>query len=118
QFDATAKLVLFYAGGRTHFDDEQNIQTGRQQRHPCLLSCQGNRIPIYGDTITFQEEEGGLLRDDDSQQCVAYLDRSREPVLARIGYDLFGEVRRLLTVGQPPANASMPAVELHIAFLR
>ena len=39
-------------------------------------------------------------------------------MLARIGYDLFGEVRRLLTVGQPSANASMPALELHIAFLR
>ena len=49
---------------------------------------------------------------------MAYLDRSGERVLARIGYDLFGEVRTLLTVGQPPANADMPALELHIAFLR
>ena len=39
-------------------------------------------------------------------------------MLARIGYDLFGEIRTLLTVGQPPANASLPALELHIAFLR
>ncbi len=39
-------------------------------------------------------------------------------MLARIGYDLFSEVRTLLTVGQPPANANMPALELHIAFLR
>ena len=39
-------------------------------------------------------------------------------MLARIGYDLFGEVRKLLTVGQPSANANMPALELHIAFLR
>ena len=49
---------------------------------------------------------------------MAYLDRSGERVLARIGYDLFGEVRTLLTVGQPAANANMPALELHIAFLR
>jgi hypothetical protein len=39
-------------------------------------------------------------------------------VVARIGYDLFGEIRALLTAGQPPANALLPAVELHIAFLR
>ncbi len=39
-------------------------------------------------------------------------------MLARIGYDLFGEVRTLLTVGQPPVNASVPALELHIALLR
>ncbi len=118
QFDGAAKLALFYAGRKVHFDDEQNVQTGRQRRQPCFLSYQGNRIPIYADVITFPEKEGGLLRDEDSQQCVAYLDRSGEPVLARIGYDLFGEVRTLLAVGQPPANASMPALELHIAFLR
>ena len=39
-------------------------------------------------------------------------------MLARIGYDLFGEVRTLLTVGQPPENASIPTLELHIALLR
>ena len=47
--------------------------------------------------ITFPEKGSGLLTDEDSQQCVAYLDRSGETVLARIGYDLFGEVRTLLT---------------------
>src|SRR5207244_9202669 len=47
-----------------------------------------------------------------------YLEQSAERVLARIGYDLFGEIRRLLTVGQTPRNANMPALELHIALLR
>jgi hypothetical protein len=118
QFDETAKIVLCYAGRKTSFDNEHFIKTGGQRRHACILSYRGNRIPIYGDTITFQEKENGLLADEDSQQRVAYLDRSREQVVARIGYDLFGEVRKLLTVGQPPANASMPTLELHIAFLR
>ena len=36
----------------------------------------------------------------------------------RIGFDLFAEVRNLLTSGQPPANAAMPVLERHIAFLR
>ena len=39
-------------------------------------------------------------------------------MLARIGYDLFSEVRTLLTLGQPPANAGIPTLEVHIAFLR
>ena len=29
-------------------------------------------------------------------------------LVARIGYDLFGEVRTLLTAGQPARNASLP----------
>ena len=39
-------------------------------------------------------------------------------MVVRIGYDLFHEVRTILTLGQPPANASMPSVDLHIALLR
>jgi hypothetical protein len=118
QFDGTAKLVLIYAGRNVHFDGEQKIQTGRQRRPTRILSYHGNRIPIYGDTITFPEKGSGLLSDEDSQECAAYLDGSGDSVRARIGYDLFSEVRTLLTVGQPPANANMPALELHIAFLR
>src|SRR6266571_4047294 len=115
RFDATAKLVLFYAGRRMHFDDQQKIQTNQQPRHACVLSYQGTRIPIYGDTITFATQGNGLLTDESSQECAAYLDESGDRVQARIGYDLFIEVRTLLTVGQPPVNASMPALELHIA---
>jgi len=60
----------------------------------------------------------GLLVDEDSRECAAYLDEREGRVLARIGYDLFSEIRTLLTVGQPVANASSPALDLHIAFLR
>src|SRR5208337_2000056 len=111
QFNGTAKLTLFYAGRKMLFDKQLKIQTGRQRRHACVLSFHGNRIPIYGDTITFPENGNGLLTDETSQERAVYLDESGDKVLARIGYDLFSEVRTLLTVGQPPANASMPALE-------
>jgi hypothetical protein len=39
-------------------------------------------------------------------------------VLVRIGYDLFKEIRALLSVGQPASNAATPTLDLHIAFLR
>lgn len=118
QFDAKAKLVLFYAGQRIHFDDQQRLQSNQQPGHASVVTYQGTRIPIYGGTITFPTLRNGLLTDENSQECAAYLDESRDRVLARIGYDLFIEVRTLLTVGQPPANASLPALELHIAILR
>lgn len=118
QFDATARLVLFYGGKKTRYDVEPKIQTGREDKQPCILCYHGHRMPIYGHTVTFPEQGNDLLTTEDSKECVAYLGESNGRLLARIGYDLFGEVRTLLTVGQPPPNASLPALELHIAFLR
>jgi hypothetical protein len=115
---ATAKLVLLYAGRKLQVDHERYIETARESGHLCILSWHGNRIPIYGDAITFPGRDNILLTKEDSSECVAYLDESRDSGLARIGYDLFGEIRTLFTAGQPPANAILPALELHIAFLR
>ena len=47
-----------------------------------------------------------------------YQRESRGRDVARIGYDLFAEIRTLLTVGQPAAYASIPTLDLHIALLR
>jgi hypothetical protein len=118
RYDATASLVLVYASKKTDFDDEQKIPIGRQRKNACILRYQGNQLPLYGESISFTEKAAGLLTDVASQECVAFLDTSGDRVLARIGYDLFEEVRTLLSVGQPPANASMPALEEHIALLR
>jgi hypothetical protein len=116
--DTTAKLVLVYSGRKTHFDDEQKIQVSRQSKQACLFTYQGNALPLYGDTITFAGKGTCLLTDEVSKECGAVLYASEDKVLARIGYDLFREVRRLLTVGQPAANSALPALELHIALLR
>jgi len=118
RFDGTAKVVVLYAGRKTHFDDEHEIRTGGHLDNDCILSYQGRRIPIYGNSITFPEKGSSLLTDEGSQVCAAYVDESSHGALARIGYDLFSEIRTLLTVGQPAANASIPALELHIALLR
>jgi hypothetical protein len=118
QIDGAAKLVLLYSGREIHFDEGQRVQSGGQHRQTRILFYQGNRIPIYGNTITFPGEESGLVADEESQECAAYFQRSKERVVVRIGYDLFREIRTLLTVGQPYTNANIPTLELHIAFLR
>lgn len=117
-FDGAAKLVVYYAGRRTHGDVEQTVPTGGQRRHNCILSHGRNRIPIYGDTITFGNQGSGLLADEESWECVAYSTQAGGKVRVRVGYDLFREVHTLLTVGQPLALGHLPALELHIAFLR
>jgi hypothetical protein len=116
--EATAKLVLVYAGRKVSFDQELEIRSGREGSRPAILSYRESRIPIYGESVTFPAQASQLLTREDSKECAAYLSESEGTVTARIGYDLFAEIRSLLTVGQPAANASLPALELHIALLR
>jgi hypothetical protein len=112
------RLIVAYAGRKTPFDVKRGIQAGRRREHPCLLTYQGQQIPIYGDTVTIEGKVTDLITDESSGECVGQLGRAEEQVLARIGYDLFAEVRTLLTEGQPPANAHIPTLEMHIAILR
>src|SRR6266705_2484647 len=113
-----AKLVLIYAGQKLLFDSESEIEIASEQKETRILSYGGIRIPIYGCSITFRERGTGNLGDEGTHQQAMHLEQRKGGVLARIGYDLFGEVRALLTEGQPAVNASIPALELHIAVLR
>jgi peptidoglycan/xylan/chitin deacetylase (PgdA/CDA1 family) len=118
RLEATPKLVIVYSGKKSQFDAEQQGRTSKEHQTTRLLSFKNDRFPIYGNTITFANMTGVLLKDEASQECAGYLEKTGENILARVGYDLFREIRTLLTDGQPPANASVPAVELHITFLR
>src|ERR1700722_8522979 len=106
RFDGAAKLVVIYSGSETQFDQDQKVQSRCAPGNMHVLSHQEDRISIYGNMITFPRMGNGLLVDEDSRECAAYLDEREERVLARIGYDLFSEIRTLLTAGQPIANAS------------
>jgi len=117
-FEATAKLVLVYSGGRTPFDDEQNISIGQRSDNFCLLEDKGTRIPIYGSAVSFSGTGTALLTYQGSGECAAFCGRTGDSAFVRIGYGLFAEIRALLTAGQPPAQAHIPTLELHIALLR
>ena len=117
KFDRTAKLGILYASSKTEWDDDHQTECC-QQRPTRTLLYQGNRIPIYGNSVTFPEKGAGLLEDEESHEPMAHIARFGERWLARIGYDLLSEIRTLLTVGQPSVNASIPTLELHIALLR
>jgi hypothetical protein len=118
EFEATAKLVIFYGARKLQCDDERQIGATREPESACIFSCHTGRIPIYGGVITFAGKSDGLLRVEGTRECAAYVEQKGGVSRARIGYDLFDEVRTLLTVGQPHGNANIPTLELHIALLR
>lgn len=113
-----ANLVVVYAGTRINIDDEKNLQTKPEQSADRLLLYKRKRLPLYGELVTFRGKDNGILEHATSHEAVAWIDRSGQGTLARVGYDLFDEVGRLLTIGQPSEHAAIPSLELHIAFLR
>lgn len=116
--DSGAKLVLVYAGESLVYDAKEKIQITSQKRDSSILNYKGTRLPIYGDSVTFRGKNTGLLGDEISQQPAITLNQTTDRVNVRVGYNLFDEVRTLLTKGQPTANANIPTLDLHITLLR
>ena len=77
----------------------------------------GDRIPLYCDGVGFPTGDA-FLAHEGSGTPVAYRVSSESRTTVRLGYDLFREIRFLLTEGQPAANADIPTLELHIQVLR
>lgn len=82
------------------------------------LSCDGLSLPIYGNLLTFAASSDGAIRATTSAGAVGLQFDSGGSTIIRLGYDLFDEVRHLLTVGQPGEHAHVPTLDLHIRMLR
>src|SRR5215831_8533125 len=114
--ECTAPIVLIYGGRRLLVDTvtgiEDTVRPGKSSR----VVYQGLRIPLYRESVTFAPEDNVVTQ---TEMCGAEDPHGRSVVHAiRIGYDLFEEVRHLLTQGQPVSNAGIPTLDLHIALLR
>jgi hypothetical protein len=112
-----AGLVLVYSGRKLPLDATEYVRIADNGKGECTLPYKGFRIPIYGDHLSFRENTGVLPAHEFPTMAI-YRCQSRGREVVRIGYDLFAEVRKLLTNGQPAGNAAIPALELHIALLR
>ena len=112
-----ARLILVYASHELPFDAAAQIQRTSLEKNSCPLSYKGTRIPIYGEISAFREKGSANAEGVDCEP-VLELRNTGAARVTRIGYDLFYEVRVLLTAGQPAINAGIPTLELHIALLR
>jgi hypothetical protein len=113
----SAKLLLVYAGKKVTFDETHRVQI-HARTQGAQLAFSATTIPLYGSALRFLSHENGVAEDRDSGEPLAYWAPLGSGSYARVGYDLFQEVRTILVDGQPTANASSPTLELHIAFLR
>jgi hypothetical protein len=115
--NSPAELVLMFGSEEMPCDHENGIQISSRSSNRVLVFRDG-RIPIYGKCLTFGGPTTRWLTDEDSKQAAAAEITLGEQKVARIGYDLFYEIRHLLTQGQPLVHAGTPALEMHIALMR
>ncbi|MBV8141713.1 MAG: hypothetical protein JOZ60_06670 [Verrucomicrobia bacterium] len=112
-----APLSLVFGGEQMPFDSEQKKQV-RPHAGGFVLSDEGKRLPIYGTVASFSGNSNSLLTLEGTNEPAAYVSRCGGATVLRIGYNLFSEVRFLLTEGQPTENSVIPTLDEHIACLR
>jgi hypothetical protein len=111
-------LLVIYGWRATRADDRLGAAAG-VRFSGSLLRRQNMRLPIYGALRMFVERPGSTACVSTDDGAIAGLrQRTDELTVVRLGYDLAYEVRTLLSAGQPPEHADVPALDVHIAMLR
>ena len=124
-----ADLVLAYGTALQPSDDQARVSLETVDGSQ-LVEWEGTTFPLYTGAAVFQgNSNAGIVKVQGRD--LDYRHQPRDPAdppitenesqrrtTWRIGYNLFSEVRWLLTHGQPAAFALTPTLELHIALLR
>ena len=113
--DQGARLVVAYSRNQRPSIPGNGNSANETDR---TLLYKGVRLPLYGGGVTFSDGSGHLLANAETKEPAIREARSGGAVVLQVGYDLVSEVRHLLTIGQPAANASSATLDLHVALLR
>jgi hypothetical protein len=112
-----AKLVLIYGAQPHAFELYRGIKTRFTPGHSSVC-FRGGRLPIYGSCVLFDGAPNTILTHEGTTSAAAVTTTSDDQMIVRLGFDLFKEVRHLLTRGQSAEFASIPTLDLHISLLR
>jgi peptidoglycan/xylan/chitin deacetylase (PgdA/CDA1 family) len=110
-------LLLVFGAARSPSDVRLGFRPGILLRAACL-EFGDTRIPAYGEVLTFVERDGTTACVRSGGRVAGLTGDVGGRRVLRLGYDLFREVRHLLSVGQPPEHAAIPSLDLHIDRIR
>ena len=116
--DVGTRLLLVCASTAKGIDAGLGI-TSIGLRQGAVLRDGDSSVPIYGELLTFVDSGDEIASiTTDSGIAGLRIDSDVSTVL-RLGYDLFEEVRFLLSTGQPIEYAHVPTFStIHIQMLR
>jgi hypothetical protein len=114
---ANARLIVLYGSGLNAFDEAAGIKI-KSCSPGNFLSIEDTSLPVYGRLSEITGQGHPFLQIKNSIASAGLKIADSDKSVIRIGYDLFQEVAHLLGTGQPPENALIPALDLHISILR
>lgn len=110
-----APVLVVYGSRELEMDRALNLEP-RRAADPARLRRPGQTVPVYGECLAFSGGSAEAAVTGGGAAAVRV--RRGEQAVVRVGFDLFGEVQRLLTLGQPPEQARTPTLDWHIEWLR
>ena len=115
--EVNARLLLVFCARPCPADEGWDFHYGTLLTGP-LLEAGDLRVPAYRDVLTFASNHGAhpCVRAGGATVGLSFESGGRR--VMRLGYDLFGEVRHLLSEGQPPERATVPSLDHHIELVR
>jgi len=114
--DLDCEVFLVYGSGEQEIDREAGVVVNHASG-PVDIEWGESTFPIYGRAALFEADTGDRILKARGK-CLDCWYHKGGRVVRRVGYNLFDEIRYLLTEGQPAAQALTPTLELHIALLR
>jgi hypothetical protein len=115
--ESEARLVVVYGARKCASLAGERIE-GITHGSDVYVEWNNLRLPLYGKAIMFSGAGRQILRHSKSGQKIAYETLGNGQRIIRVGYDLLEEVAYMLSEGQPPQNALIPTLDLHIEMLR
>ncbi len=112
-----ARLLLVYGSELSAWDRKAKL-AGRSKDHGVAIDYQGSSLPLYGRALIFVGAKKDAVCFAGNSEIAGLRMQAPDSTVLRLGYDLFQEVRFLLSTGQPVEHAQVPALDIHIAMLR
>jgi hypothetical protein len=110
-----ADVVLVYGTSSEDVDQHAGVTVERREG-PVTTQWDDRALPIYGGVGCFTAGSDASLSV--AGRSLDYRRQCGSKTVWRVGYDLFAEIRYLISKGQPVEHALVPTLELHIALLR
>jgi len=114
--EVNPRLLLLFGAELKTIDTQVGI-AARECHGRTVLNAADCPIPVYDRFLTFVHKGGTPCVKGKLGTSAIKFDLGDATVI-RIGYDLFEQVRLLLSEGQPVENAEIPALDNHIRVLR